>query len=76
MRPRWTRHEARAFVAGMRAGFRSILAIGGYRDEPPQRLDRQIGSPVSDSLARYRDMELFGVDVREASGERATDRRF
>jgi len=75
MRRRWTRDEARAFAAGMRAGFRSILPIGGYRGEPPRVLDRQIGSPVNDALARYRDIESFGADVREASGERATDRR-
>jgi len=75
MKPQWTRHEARAFAAGMRAGFRSIFAMSGYRDEPPRTLRRQVGSPVSDSQARHRDMELFGADAREASGEGVSERR-
>jgi len=75
MGPRWTRHEARAFAVGMRAGFRSILPMAGHRSKPLRMLDRPIGSPVSDSLARYRDAEMFGADVREASGDEAANRR-
>ena len=65
----------------MRAGFRSILPTGGYRQEPRRLPSRRIGSRVSDSLAGYRDMELFEADVREAprarqaSGEEAANRR-
>jgi hypothetical protein len=75
MRRRWTRGEAGAFAAGMRAGFRSIIPMGGYRDDPRRLASRQIGSLVSDSLARYRDAEMFGADVREASGDEAANRR-
>jgi hypothetical protein len=59
---RWTRHERQAFAAGMWSGFRNVLAIGRYRDDAP-RVPRHLGSPATDCLARYRDMDAFGADV-------------
>lgn len=59
---RWTQYERRAFAAGMRSGFRSLLAIGRY-GEPPQVSLHRLGAPATDSLARYRDMDAFGADM-------------
>jgi hypothetical protein len=55
-----------AFARGFRAGLRSIVT--GRCEMPHYVVRREVGSPETDRLARHRDMETFGADVRH--GER------
>jgi hypothetical protein len=51
-----------AFARGFRDGLRSIVT---GRCEMPHRVPRrEVGSPATDRVARFRDMEMFGADVR------------
>lgn len=52
----------RAFVEGSRAGLRSIVLVRA--DPAPPILRRPVGSSATDRVARHRDMERFGADVR------------
>lgn len=58
-----TRADRQAFAAGVRAGFRSLLALGCSRDDPAWILRRHLGSPETDRIARHRDTDAFRVDV-------------
>lgn len=59
----WTKAERQAFAAGVRAGFRSLLAVGCFRDEPAWSFRRPLGSPETDRIERYQDMDAFCADV-------------
>jgi hypothetical protein len=50
------------YARGFRDGLRGILAIGRY-DAAPPGIRMTVGSPATDRLARYRDMEAFKADV-------------
>jgi len=54
------RRERQAFAEGMRAGIRSVFAIGQHRDDPPRNLQRHFGR-----LARYQDIEAFIADMSD-----------
>jgi hypothetical protein len=51
-----------AFARGFRDGLRSIIT--GHPHAPRPRVRRTVGSLATDRVARYRDMERFGDDVR------------
>jgi hypothetical protein len=51
-----------AFARGFRACLRSIVT--GRCQMPHRVLRREVGSQATDRVARYRDMEMFGADVR------------
>lgn len=51
-----------AFARGFRDGLRSIVT--GQCEIPHVVVRREVGSLAGDRLARYRDMERFGTDVR------------
>jgi len=52
----------RAFARGFRAGLRSVVLGRSEALHPIVR--REVGSLANDRDARYRDMEMFAVDVR------------
>lgn len=51
-----------AFARGFRDGIRSIVL--GHPAAPHARVRRTVGSLATDRVARHRDMERFGDDVR------------
>ena len=51
-----------AFRQGFRDGLRSIVT--GRCEVPHRVIRREVGSPATDRVARYRDMEAFAADVR------------
>jgi len=50
-----------AFARGFRDGLRSIVT--GRCELPHRVVRREVGSPATDRIARYRDMEAFRADV-------------
>jgi hypothetical protein len=52
-----------AFARGFRAGVRGIVL--GCPKAPRPRVRRTVGSLATDRVARHRDMERFGNDVRQ-----------
>jgi hypothetical protein len=61
----------RAFARVFQTGLRSIVLC---RSEVPRPIvRREVGSLATDRIARYRDMDVFGTDVRR--GQRDVTRR-
>lgn len=58
----FTAFNDRACARGFRAGIRGIVL--GHPPAPRPRVRRTVGSLATDRVARYRDMEEFGNDVR------------